>query len=274
MTDTRACDSHFHLFGGPEFPFAPETVYVLEPSQRGTVQGLLATFDAHGITHGLAVAAQPYLYDNSAMLHGIKVSNGRLKGVALVKPDITDRELAALQDGGVVGIRMNPTTWGLREFTVEGADRLIARVKEMGWFLQVHVQEDELVAPAPIIRRWGIRLVIDHFGRPDPRKGLNQPGFRELIEFGKSGNAVVKLSGPYRTSLEGPPYRDTDVFVGAAIEAFGIDNCVWGSDWPFTRVNERVDYGPQLLPLSRWIPDEKDRRKVLWDNPARLFGFK
>ena len=274
MTDAHTCDSHFHLFGGPEFPFAPETVYVLEPSQRGTVQGLLATFDAHGITHGLAVAAQPYLYDNSAMLHGIKMSNGRLRGVALVRPSITDRELTALKDGGVVGIRMNPTTWGLREFTEEGADRLITRVKEMGFFLQVHVQEDELVAPAPIIRRWGIRLIIDHFGRPDPRRGVDQPGFRELIEFGKSGNAVVKLSGPYRTSREGPPYRDVDPFVEAAIAAFGIDNCVWGSDWPFTRVNERVDYGPQLLPLSRWLPDPKDRHKVLWENPARLFGLR
>jgi predicted TIM-barrel fold metal-dependent hydrolase len=274
MTEMRACDSHFHLFGGPEFPFASETVYVLEPSQRGLIRGLLATFDSHGITHGLAVAAQGYLYDNRAMLDGIARSNGRLKGVALVKPSITDRELDALGAGGVVGIRMNPSTWGLREFTEEGADRLIARVKERGWFLQVHVQEDELVAPAPIIRKWGIRLIIDHFGRPDPRKGLDQPGFKELIEFGKSGNAIVKLSGPYRTSLQGPPYRDTDPYVEEAVKAFTIDNCVWGSDWPFTRVNERIDYGPQLDPLTRWLPDPKDRRKVLWDNPARIFGLK
>jgi predicted TIM-barrel fold metal-dependent hydrolase len=274
MSDARGCDSHFHVFGGPEFPFAAETVYVLEPSQRGLVNGLLATFDSHGISHGLAVAAQGYLYDNRAMLDAIARSKGRLKGVALVKPSITDRELDALGEGGVVGIRMNPSTWGMREFTEEGADRLIARVKERGWFLQVHVQEDELVEPAPIIRKWGIKLVIDHFGRPDPRKGLDQPGFKELIAFGKSGNAIVKLSGPYRTSLEGPPYRDTDRYVEAAVKAFTIDNCVWGSDWPFTRVNERIDYGPQLDPLKRWLPDAGDRRKVLWENPSRFFGFK
>jgi len=84
----------------------------------------------------------------------------------------------------------------------------------------------------------------------------------------------VKLSGPFRCSLEGYPYRDVDPFIAAAIEAFTLDNCVWGSDWPFVRMDERMDYGPVFSCLHRWLPDEKDRRKVLWNNPKRLFGFR
>ena len=34
-----------------------------------------------------------------------------------------------------------------------------------------------------------------------------------------------------------------------------------------------MDYGPPLVCLQRWLPDPADRRAVLWDTPARLFGF-
>ncbi|MSP89656.1 MAG: 2-pyrone-4,6-dicarboxylate hydrolase [Alphaproteobacteria bacterium] len=273
MPKSRAVDSHAHVFGGPDHPFARDVVYVPEPSQRGTARDFLAVLDAHGLTHGLAVAAQPYGYDNRAMLDAIAASGGRLKGIALAPAAISDRDLAALVDGGVVGIRMNLTSYGLREFTEPGADRLLARIREMNLFLQVHCQNDELAAAAPIIRKSGVRLMVDHFGRPDLRRGLAQPGFATLLEFGRAGNAVVKLSGLFRVSREGPPYRDTDPYIAAAIEAFTLDRVVWGSDWPFVRVEERIDYGPQLACVERWLPDPRDRQKLMWDNPVRLFGF-
>ena len=270
----RAADCHAHIFGGAQYPFAENLVYRPEPSQMGTVSDFLAVLDAHQMTHGLLVAAQPYRDDNRCMLDGIAASAGRLKGIALVKPAITDRALNALADDGVVGIRFNLATHGMREFNEPGADRLLARIKEMDWFLQIHCEKDELTEAAPVIRKSGVRLMVDHFGRPDVPRGIAHPGFATLLEFGRAGNAVVKLSGPFRCSVEGYPYRDVDRFIAAAIDAFTLDNCVWGSDWPFVRVEQRIDYGPQLSCLPRWLPDPKDRNKVLWENPARLFGFK
>jgi predicted TIM-barrel fold metal-dependent hydrolase len=143
----------------------------------------------------------------------------------------------------------------------------------MGWFVQIHCEKDELAAAAPVLLKAGVRIMVDHFGRPDVKRGVSQLGFATLLEFGRTGNAVIKLSGPFRSSAQGHPYRDVDPFIAAAIEAFTLQNCVWGSDWPFVRMDERMDYGPALACLSRWLPDEKDRRKVLWDNPKRLFGF-
>lgn len=273
MSIVHAADCHAHVFCDATYAFAAETVYTPDPSQRGNAASFLAVLDAHGLTHGLLVAAQPYGRDNRCMLDGIMASGGRFKGIALVSPKISDRDLVSLADRGVVGIRMNLSTYGMREFTEPGADRLLARIKEMNWFLQVHCAKDELVQAAPLLRKAGVRIVVDHFGRPDVRRGLAQPGFATLLQFGKSGNAVVKLSGPFRCSVEGVPYRDVDPFIAAAIEAFTLENCVWGSDWPFVRVDERVDYGPGLACLTRWLPDPNDRHKVLWENPARLFGF-
>jgi predicted TIM-barrel fold metal-dependent hydrolase len=94
-----------------------------------------------------------------------------------------------------------------------------------------------------------------------------------LLEFGRSGNAVVKLSGPFRSSKQAFPYTDIEPFISAAIDAFTLENCVWGSDWPYVLAEKRLDYGPPLSCLERWIPDANQRRKVLWDTPSRLFGF-
>jgi predicted TIM-barrel fold metal-dependent hydrolase len=268
-----AADCHAHVFCGATFPFASNPDYVPAPNQRGTVEQFLAVLDAHGFTHGLLVAAQPYGRDNRCMLESIVASSGRTKGIALLTPAISDRDLASLAERGVVGIRMNLSTYGMREFTGPGADRLLARIKEMNWFLQIHCANDELVAAAPVIRQSGVRIMVDHFGRPDIARGIAQPGFATLLEFGRLGNAVVKLSGPFRCSREGPPYRDVEPFIAAAIEAFTLENCVWGSDWPFVRMDERLDYGPGLACLRQWLPEAEDRHKVLWENPARLFGF-
>lgn len=274
MTATRAVDSHAHVFCGDRYPYSPDTHYKPQPSQAGTAAKFLAVLDAHGMSHGLLVGAGPYGADNRCMLAAIAGSGGRFKGIALVNPNIAERELAVLSDQGVIGVRINLMTNGMRELTEPGADRLLARVKEMNWFVQIHCEKDNLVAAAPTLRKAGVRIMLDHFGRPDVKRGIAHPGFQTLIEFGRTGNAVVKLSGPFRSSVAGYPYTDVDPFIAAAIEAFTLDNCVWGSDWPFVRMDERMDYAPPLTCLPRWLPDPKDRQKVLWETPARLFGFK
>jgi predicted TIM-barrel fold metal-dependent hydrolase len=273
MHVSRAADCHAHVFCRSRFGYAPDAAYEPHSSQAGTVARFLAVLEAHGLSHGLLVGPEPHGTDNRCLLESLAAGNGRLKGIALVQPDVAERELTALADRGVVGIRFNLSTFGMSQFGHPATERLLARLQEMGWFLQIHCAKDELVEAAPIIRRAGVRVIVDHFGRPDVARGLTQPGFRTLLELGRSGDTVVKLSGPFRSSHEGWPYADIEPFIAAAIEAFTLERCVWGSDWPYVRVNERIDYGPELACLHRWLPDEADRRKVLWETPARLFGF-
>ena len=219
------------------------------------------------------MAAEPYGFDNQCMLDGIARSNGRLKGVALVKPDISDYDLEALCSAGVVGIRYNLTSFGMTQFLHPATDRLFSRLAELGLFLQIHCEHDEIVEVMPLLNRDGLRVMIDHFGRPDVSRGIEQPGFQALLELGRRGDNVVKLSGPFRCSHEMPLYDDVTPFIQAAIKAFTLDNCVWGSDWPFVRVAERIDYGPEYACVANWLPDAGDQKKILADNPARLFGF-
>ena len=77
----------------------------------------------------------------------------------------------------------------------------------------------------------------------------------------------------YKFSAEAYPYDDCRPFIAALVDAFGIANCLWGSDWPYLRAPDRIDYGPLLTLVDRLFPGEADRRALLWDNPRRLFGF-
>ena len=268
-----AIDCHAHVFCGADYPYARNPIYEPRPERKGTVGTFLSVLEASGLTHGLLVAAQPYGTDNRCMLEAIAESGGRLKGIALVETGVTDRELHRLADQGVVGIRINLSTDGLTPLIEPGADRLFERIREMNWFVEVHCERDELAGATGLLESAGVRVIIDHFGRPDPARGHAQPGFQALLELGRTGRSVVKLSGPFRSSVDGPPYLDCDTFVGAAIEAFTLENCVWGSDWPFVLMEEPLEYGPVYRCLSRWLPDPQDRQTVLWETPKRLFGF-
>jgi len=270
-----AVDSHAHVFDLDRHPLTNPEGYKPQPNECGTAEEFSQVLAAHGMTHGLLVNPfAGYGLDNSCMLDAIAASKGRFKGVALVGQDASDVHLEGLAKAGVVGARFNTLFAGATSLQGPAGERLLARIKELGWFAQIYFHDDEVLRLLPILDKAGIRVVIDHCACPDPTRGLNQPGFQAVLELGRRGNAAIKLSGPFRWSRRGWPYEDCTPFMAALIDAFTLDNCVWGSDWPFVRVPRRLDYGPVQQMIARWLPDPADRRKLLWETPCRWFGFK
>ena len=273
MIPVRAVDSHAHVFDPVRFPLRDTGGHMPAPNECGTPAQFLNVLDAHGITHGLLVNPQAgYATDNACMLDAIAGSNGRLKGIALIGHDVAERELLRLKDGGVVGARFNLLF--SHATSIRGAEgvRLLGRVRDLGWFAQIYFRGDELLDALPVLTQSKVPIVADHLGAPDTARPVSQPGFQALLALGREG-AAVKLSGAFRSSKRSWPHEDLDPFVAALLDAFTPDRCVWGSDWPFVRVPQRIDYGPQLAMLERWIPDAHARGTVLRDTPARLFGF-
>jgi predicted TIM-barrel fold metal-dependent hydrolase len=269
----NAVDSHCHVFDAANFPYAPDAAYRPLPQEAGTAAELAAVHDAHGISHALLVnPTSGYGYDNRCMQAALRASGGRFKGIARVRPDIDDRALAALDDDGVIGIRIDLVGDGPVAAAHPAVPGLLERVRELGWQVQVQCEKDLLVDAAPILAKARVPLVIDHVGRPDPGAGIGQAGFQTLLALGRDGHAV-KLCGAFRFAAGPAPYAAAEPYVAAVIAAFSVDRCVWGSDWPFLRPPSRLDYGPLMAMLARWLPDAGDRRRVLWDTPARLFGF-
>lgn len=270
----RGADCHAHVFDPQRYPYSAEPGYHTEPPGPLTAEDFMAAFESQGLSHGLAVGPVPYGSDNRCLLDAIARSAGRLKGIALVEPDVPEAEIARLKQGGVVGVRINVFHYGAASISSRDGQRLTAKIREAGWFCQIQYEKDQLAEIVGALIKSQMKILIDHCGRPDPSRGLAQPGFQALLELGRSTDAVVKLSGPFRYSNEPFPYRDTDPFVAALIEAFTLERCIWGSDWPFVRMQNRLDYAAVFACLHRWLPEEGARDKVLRANPARLFGFR
>ena len=119
----------------------------------------------------------------------------------------------------------------------------------------------------------GAIVIVDHLGEPDVGRTVTQPGFESVLALGRAGRAYIKLAAPYRLSHAPAPFADLTPFAHAALDAFGIRRCIWGSDWPFLNAGKQVSYAEQLDWLARVIPDATDRRCVLVDNPIALYGL-
>jgi predicted TIM-barrel fold metal-dependent hydrolase len=267
-------DCHAHVYDLKHHPFHSSSGFDTLACEIGTADQLACIHDAHGFTHGLLInPLGGYGTDNSCLLRTLGRFGGRFKGVVVVAHGTAEDAFADMADAGVVGLRFNLNFPSSPSLHAPGAERTLQLAREHGWFAQIHFQEDTLVDALPVLLNSGLRLVVDHCGRPELAAGLHQPGFQALLELGSSTDAVVKLSSVFRFSTAGFPYEDVDPFVQALLDAFTLDRCVWGSDWPFLHANERIDHATLLAALHRWLPAAEDRQKVLGDNPVRLFGF-
>jgi predicted TIM-barrel fold metal-dependent hydrolase len=265
-------DCHVHVFDPVRFPYAPDAWYVPTGPETGSVEQLRRTHDAHGVRHAVLVGPNSgYGEDNRYLVDAVGRSDGRFRGMAVVPNGATREQLGRLRDAGIVGVTLNAALLGVDHYADAGG--LLASLAELDMIADVQVTGDQLTALAPALARSGVRVHVDHCGRPDPADGLDAPGFRELLLLGGTGRAVVKLSGLVKFSSRPPPHEDAWPFVRALVDAFGPDHCVWASDWPFLRAPVRLDYGPLLAVFEELVPDGAARRQILWDTPRREFGF-
>ncbi len=270
--DEAKIDCHNHVFDPERFPYQEGNFYLPAGQERGTPAQFMQVLDAYGVRNAVLVEPNSgYGPDNRCLLDTIARSNGRLKGIAVVGNEAPRSELEQLKASGIVGIAFNPALFGAAEYA--NAAGLLDRLAELGLIAQIQVHNDQLLELLPMLRASGVRLLFDHCGRPNVAAGLKQPGFQALLELGRSGRACVKLSGYAKFSHEPFPHADAWPYVRALVDAFTLDACVWGTDWPFLRAPQRIDYGTLLKLVERLFPDADERRKLLWETPRALFGF-
>ncbi|WP_342358835.1 amidohydrolase family protein [Terrarubrum flagellatum] len=269
---SRKIDCHIHVIDPARFPYGADTPYRPAGQEIAPAGHLVNTLDAHGVAHALIVGTNSgYGTDSRILLNALKLGGGRFRGVAVVENDVSAADLEQLKAAGVVGVAFNAPFHGVDYYRDTAS--LLEKLVDLDLFLQMQVEQDQLLALSPLIEKSKVRLVFDHCGRPSIESGLTQPGFRRLLEIGRDRDACVKLSGYYKFSRQPHPYRDAWPFIAALAEAFTLDRCVWGSDWPFLRASERLDYGPLLAAIGEIFPDEEDQCRLLWATPVRLLGF-
>jgi predicted TIM-barrel fold metal-dependent hydrolase len=265
-------DCHHHLFDPQHYPYVADTAYRPEGHEVGTLQQYRAVMQAYNIQHSLIVGpTSGYNTDNRCLLAALAAYPTRFRGIAVVDMDIDSDALAAFKAQGVVGIALNVAMLGTARFAA--IDGLMGRLAELDMFAQIQVMDDQLPDLVPLLQRTTTRLLIDHSGRPDVSAGLRQPAFQALLSLAGQDRTYVKLSGLSKFSRQPYPYADGQPYLGALLEAFGAQHCMWGSDWPFLRATERMDIGTLLSLVEQLLPDAQQREQVLWHTPRQLFNF-
>ncbi|PSJ43726.1 GntR family transcriptional regulator [Zobellella endophytica] len=268
-----SCDTHAHVFGPAErYPYTANRSYTPPDAPPGAYLHLHRTL---GIERGVLVQPSVYGTDNRLMvdtLHYLQQQGLQYKGVAVVDADISERELDQLARAGVCGVRMNLLFKG--GIAWRDVESLARRLAERSWHLQFLIDVSEFEQLEARIRSLPTPVVIDHMGHMNVANGLHHPGFQALLRLVEDARAWVKLSGSYRiTNQPLPPYTDVLPFAQALVGA-NPQQMLWGSDWPHPHFGRPMPGdGPLLSLLADWVPDEALRRRILVDNPARLYGF-
>ena len=265
-----AVDTHAHVIGlPPEYPFVDGRAYT---PPAAPPSAYLAMLDSVGTTYGVLIQVSVHGTDNRLMLQTVRANRQRLRGIAVAPLGLPDKAWREMKEAGVVGLRLNVLFGG--GIGLEKLADYGALCRELGWHLQLLVGTPHLPPIAARLGKLPVPFVVDHMGHPSAADGVDDPGFQTLISLVRDGG-WVKLSGAFRITAEGPPYRDT-IPLARALHQAAPDRCVWGSDWPHVATwppKPMPNVGELLDLLAQWVPDEAARRRVLVDNPARLYGF-
>jgi len=279
----NACDCHTHIIGDPrEFPLFQGRVYTPEPALP---QEMAALHKALHIKRVVIVTPSVYGTDNSATLFGMKARGMNARGIAVIDDKTPEKDLDAMATAGICGIRLNLATGGQTDATVARRrfTEAVNRVKSRNWHLQIYTSVATIPGIKDLVFASPVPVVFDHFGGTQASQGPEQPGFADLVDLLRAGNAYVKISGAYRASTQAPDYADVAPFAKGLIVA-NPDRVLWGTDWPHPNTTPSasptkitpplaIDDGRLFNQFQVWAPDPQIRQKILVDNPARLYGF-
>jgi 2-pyrone-4,6-dicarboxylate lactonase len=266
-----AVDAHCHVFGpGASFPYAPERKYT--PCDASKEQ-LWALRDYLGFERNVIVQATCHGADNRALVDALRASQGRARGVATLKAEVSDGELRELDEAGVRGVRFNFVRRLVDTTPREVLVQIARRIAALGWHIVIYFEAEELPELYDFFASLPTTVVVDHMGRPDVTKSVDGPEFGLFMRLlHECPNIWSKVTCPDRLSRTGPPgYEDVVPFARKMVETFP-DRVLWGTDWPHPNLRQHMPDDGRLVDFIPKIAATPNlQRGLLVGNPLRLY---
>ena len=263
-----ACDSHCHIYGPfDRFPLPADRSFTPNLAPETALRRL---HDHLGFERSVIVQSQGHGFDHRPLLAALATGAGRYRGVALIRAETTDAEIAEFHAAGICGARFHFMAHLGAPPAPAAMRAVMDRVRPYGWHMAIHVAGHGLVEHEAFIRAVDAPVVIDHMGRPALDDEAPMAALRRLLD---TGRVWVKLSGGDRLSVAGAPYHDV-VPLARRLAAHAPERVLWGSDWPHVNLHAPMPDDGDLVDLIGEIaPSEAARRLMLVDNPTAFFGF-
>lgn len=278
-------DGHMHVFNPSKYPLSAEARY--SPKQH-LLSDALRFESSIGIRNIILVQPSSYGYDNACILDALR-EIGPKSARAVVAFDPNRTSLSTLQEWhriGVRGVRVNLHSVGKTMESNELSSllrRYADMIRPLEWMLQLYVPMSTISALEETIPQLRVKVCFDHFGQPelscDEGKSLYSatgdpyllPGFKSLVSLLEQGNTYVKISAPYRMSMD-CSQQDLEPLVKELLSAAGGTRAIFATDWPHTRF-EGLDIRPFIESVVEWCEeDEAILERVFRSNAKELYG--
>jgi predicted TIM-barrel fold metal-dependent hydrolase len=256
-------DAHAHVF-------LKDMPHIADPRHRITydfsVEQYLAALDAHGVERGVIAAASPYGDYNDYTVAAVR-AHPRLRGTVILAPTVERYILERMKEDGIVGVRLPFIS--LKVLPVLSSfewQRTLRRIRDIGWHVHLHLDGPRLPHVLPALEASGVKLVVDHFGRPDPNLGVRCAGFQLLLRLLENGRTWVKVSAAYRLGKQA-----AETYGRELLRQHGPDRLLWASDCPFVGHESQVEYRETIHDVLAWVPEGPARDKVFHSNAMALY---
>ena len=262
------CDTHIHVYDRA-LPLAPTAKF--QPP-HAPVEDYIAMCKVLGIERTVVVAPTAYGKDNTLLLAAMAAIGPNARGVVTIDETTSDIEFARLSKLGVRGVRFFMFPGGVLPWDI--LEPMSARLAEIGWHIVLQLDGRSFPEHEAQIKRVKCDVVIDHIGKFLEMVATDHPSFLSLLRLLESDRRWIKLAAPYETSKIGPPGYDDASRLAKALAKHTPDRTLWASNWPHPTPGIVKPTNAAMLDIVLdWVPDEAARRKVLVDNPAKLYGF-
>jgi predicted TIM-barrel fold metal-dependent hydrolase len=263
----KAADCHIHIYDPRYQP------PVTKPSES-TLSDYRLLQKRIGLSRVVIVTPRNYVTDNTVTTDAIKaLGQDNARGVAVIRPTITDEALKKLHDEGIRGIRFTVGDPKTAVVSIDMIEPLAKRIADYGWHIQLNMPYDKIVEHATMLGRLPTQLVFDHLGKPPVEQGIQHASHAVIRQLLDKRRAWVKVSGAYMNTEVGPPTYADATRVAKAFVSAAPERLVWGSDWPHPSPKEKPDDALLFDLLSVWAPSEITRHRILVTNPQDLYGF-
>lgn len=263
-TDVPAVDCHAHAFT-LSMPLAPGAWHA--PQAEATIEQYLQTLDQHGVRLAVLAAASLYGTNNDYALEACR-RHPRLRTTVILDPQCDASAMKAMAADGAVGVRLQ---WrhvkDVPDLRSPEYRTFLRRVADLGWHVQLHDDSFRLPAYLDALEEAGVKVVVDHYGRPDGQAGIACPGFQRVLRSVETGRTWVKLSSSFRLQS---PQLATEA-ARALLRHAGPERLMWGSDWPFNAFEDRMTYQQALDRLALDVPDPQARRRISGETPLNFY---
>jgi predicted TIM-barrel fold metal-dependent hydrolase len=273
-------DTHLEVWTfDPKFPFHhPERPELKRVPVEAPIENEVSEMDEFGLKYAVLINPRFYGWDNSYIDYSLHKYPKRFVAHGLLDPlgpDPAGRLRYWIKERGFQGMRFSPiydpaSTW----LNSKEHYPLWREAERLGAVFNYYILPQQMPMLEDMAGRFsGVKIVIDHLGKPDLKAADPWADFRKMFRLKRFPQVWVSASEPYEISVTKEfPYKDTWPFFKATYEEFGPRQLIWGTGYPKPRwelpMNKELEFVQDLD-----FYKAKDRELILGQNALRIWKF-